>query len=252
MLNTDKKLRIVIIDDSDTILAALKAFFEGYDFEVHTTLDGLGGIQLCSEVKPDLVFLDLMMPNFDGIKFLQVKSVLKDIKDIPVIVISANTNKRNVLSAIELGASKVISKPLQKDVIIKTLKEVLNKEVQSPTNFKTTMADAPEEKVRESIHQNLNIEMRSHLKKIFLDNFKIQKQQIEYSLHTRNKAELDRNLHEIKGAGGTIGYNEITKCVKEIEDRAVKTDLDWFFIQVRWEQILKTVKEIETSIVAGN
>jgi DNA-binding response OmpR family regulator len=249
-VQTDK-IKILVIDDSDIILVALRNFFEGYDFEVYTCLDGLTGIQLCSELKPDLIFLDLMMPNFDGIRFLQVKNVLREIKEIPVIVISANTNKRNVLSAIELGANRVISKPLQKDIIIKTLKEVLSGTAHAIHNTKETQNEVSDH-FKDTVQQNLNLEIRAHLRKVFLENFKTWKNNIEESLKNRDKKVLDDNLHEIKGAGGTIGYNDVSEMVREIEERIIKSDLDWFFIQVRWEQILKIIKDIEDSLTVNS
>ena len=117
-------IRILVIDDSVLIQKALRSFLEELDIEVITCNNGLEGIQYAIETKPRLIFLDLLMPNLDGIKMLQVKQILPEIKNIPVVIISANTNKQNVISAIELGAVKVISKPLQKEIIIKTLKEI--------------------------------------------------------------------------------------------------------------------------------
>ena len=119
MINNGKKNKVLIVDDSDVILHTLKDFFEDYNFEVITCSDGLEGIQKAAEEKPDLIILDLMMPNIDGIKMLQVKNVLEDIQNIPVLVISANTAKRNVMAALEAGAHRVISKPLDQQLIIK-------------------------------------------------------------------------------------------------------------------------------------
>lgn len=109
MIKTSRKIKILVVDDSDVILNLFKEIFGSNSYEVITCSDGLEGIQKAAEEKPDIIFLDLMMPNFDGIKMLQVKKVLKDIQDIPTVVISANTARPNVLAAIEAGADKVVS-----------------------------------------------------------------------------------------------------------------------------------------------
>lgn len=244
-IENNKKLKVLVIDDSQVILQALTNFFETLRFEVKTCEDGLDGISCCMDFRPDLIFLDLMMPQFDGIKFLQVKNVIKDIKDIPVIVISANTNKKNVVAAIELGANKVISKPLQKEILISTLKELLGE--------KSVSSSVPQQNIpsevefQNALRDNIENDMREHLKNVFLNSFKMQKGIANKALDDRNKKDLDVVVHQLASAGGTIGYPELSTLSKEIENKEVNSDLDWLFVQVRWEKILKTVKEIELS-----
>ena len=101
---SEDKQTILVVDDSEVIRRSLKNFFSDYNFEVITCSDGFEGIQAAAEYKPAIIFLDLMMPNFDGVKMLQVLKVLDGLKSIPVIIISGNTNRTNVLSVIEAGA----------------------------------------------------------------------------------------------------------------------------------------------------
>ena len=123
----DKKAKktILVIDDEELICQSLKTFFNDFNIDVVSCSDGLEGIQKAIEIKPCIMFLNSPMPNIDCIKMLKVFKILNDIKNIPVIIISGNTDKKNVLAAIEAGADKVITKPLQKDVIIKTVNEVM-------------------------------------------------------------------------------------------------------------------------------
>lgn len=243
----NQKLKVLVIDDSQVILHALTNFFETLRFEVKTCQDGLDGISTCMEFLPDMIFLDLMMPQFDGIKFLQVKNVVKEIKDIPVIVISANTNKKNVITAIELGANKVISKPLQKEILMSTLKELLGEKAVSGAISTETIPDDTE--LKNAIRDSFENDMKEHLKNVFLNSFKTQKDIANTAMERRNKKELDVVVHQLISAGGTIGYPEISTLSKEIENKEVKSDLDWLYVQVRWEKILKSVKEIELSSV---
>ncbi|RMD49886.1 MAG: response regulator, partial [Ignavibacteria bacterium] len=84
-------IKVLVVDDSDIIKHSLRKFLSEYNFEVFVSNDGLEGIEKARTEKPNLILLDLMMPNFDGLKMLQVLKVFDEIKDIPVIVISGNT-----------------------------------------------------------------------------------------------------------------------------------------------------------------
>lgn len=240
---SEKSIRILVIDDSDIIQRALKSFLQDFDIEVFTCSNGLEGIQTAVEVKPNLIFLDLMMPNFDGIKMLQVKNVLKEIKDIPVVIISANTNKQNVLTAIELGVTKVISKPLQKDIIIKTLKEIFHREL-----ILLSKSDDPDDTqigVGEDFKEKVYTDMKSELIRLFINNFANQKRKIVQAIELKDKLLIKGIMHDIKGAGGTIGVNDISEIAQSVHDREINSDLDWFFVQVKSEQLFKEVRKLE-------
>jgi len=244
LTNNKKKLKILVIDDSQVVLHALTNFLKGLEFEVNTCQDGLDGVTMSMEFKPDLILLDLMMPNFDGIKFLQVKKVMKEISHIPVVVISANTNKKNVLAAIELGANKVISKPLQKEIILNTLKEIFGQNLFSNTNPSSAELDV-EADLQNSIKNNFDNEFKKQLLNIFLTTFKPQREAVEKAFIDRNKEVLNTVAHQLISSGGSIGSPEISKLAREIEEKQIRTDLDWLYVQIRWEKILKYVKQFE-------
>src|SRR5690606_27461327 len=190
--------KILIVDDSNIILYSLKNFFEEYNLEVITCLDGMEGIQKALEHKPSLIFLDLMMPNLDGVKMLQVIKLLDDLKNIPVIVISAKTDKKNVLAALEAGADKVISKPLQKEILLKYIREIVGED------FLKKSKDG------EFISSAENNEIKWQLLEYFLHSFLLKKQAIIEAFEKRNVDLLKTIFHELRGAGGTIGYPELT------------------------------------------
>lgn len=233
-----KKIKVLIVDDSDVILASLRNFFEEYNFEVLTCIDGLQGIQQTSEFKPDIIFLDLMMPNFDGIKMLQVKKVLKEIKDIPVIVISANTAKSNVLAAIEAGADRVISKPIKDDAIMKNMNELLGADLFQASKKTVGEFDAKE--------------VQNHLRKFFIDSFPAKKQMLTEALMKKNQSLLKMIIHEIKGAGGTIGYPILTDISAEIMDINLENPNDWMLVELKVGQIFQKVEQIKKDIKTKN
>ncbi|KAB2845267.1 MAG: response regulator, partial [Melioribacteraceae bacterium] len=175
----------------------------------------------------------LMMPNFDGIKMLQVKNVLKDIQNIPVLVISANTAKRNVMAALEAGAHRVISKPLDQQLIIKYVNEILGGGALSESNVKNQLND------------NDKFEIKRNVLKFFIDSFDIKRRMISDALKRKDAEKLKTVIHEIKGAGGTIGYPELTNISKEIEEKEFKLTTDWVFAEMKCDRLFKEVQQIE-------
>ncbi len=225
------KEKILIIDDSNEILQFLKRFLESKGFMVYTSTDGVEGIQKAIEVKPDVIFLDLMMPNLDGLKMLNVKKVLDEIKDIPVIVISANTARRNVLAALEAGADKVLSKPLKNEKILEYINEVIGKETETISENVLT-----EEEL---------VEFRNDLIEYFLNGFPERKVKITNAIRNKNLNELKSVIHEIKGAGGTMGYPELTEICKEIEKREFNSPTDWVFAEFKSNEIFQVINKIK-------
>jgi CheY-like chemotaxis protein len=232
----NEKIKILVVDDSDIIRYSLKNFFEDYNLEVITCLNGLEGIQKAIEHKPRLIFLDIMMPNFDGIKMLQVIKLLDDLKAVPVIVISANTDKKNVLAVLEAGADRVISKPLQKDIIIGYIKEILGNDFLDNARGK-----------KHIIPENENLEIKMQLLKFFLHGFSIKKKAIMDAFEVKNVNLLKTIFHELRGVGGTVGYPKITEISAEVEDSLASYNINWFNIKNKSDELFKLVDEIRES-----
>lgn len=231
-----KQLKVLIIDDSDVILHSLKSFFEDYDFDVVTCFDGLEGIQKAAEFSPDLIFLDLMMPNFDGIKMLQVKNVLKDIKNIPVIVISANTGRKNVVAAMEAGADKVISKPIEKELIIKYVDELLDGSYFEQKGAKDKLSESD------------NRDIKTQLVKFFVDSYPSKQQTVQSAIKNKNEEALRTVAHELKGAGGTMGYDKISLLANEIDSKSYSSATDWLFAEFKMNEISRLVYRIKETL----
>ncbi|MEO8399387.1 MAG: response regulator [Ignavibacteriaceae bacterium] len=229
----DKQFTILVVDDSDIIRNSLKNFLNKYRLEIVTCLNGFEGIQKALEFKPSLIFLDLLMPNFDGIKMLQVIRLMEDLKKIPVIVISGDTNRSNNLAAIEAGAERVILKPLQKEAVIKNVNEVLG------TNFLSKF------KKKNFVSEINDEELRTQFIKFFIEGFPIKKKSVLTAISNKDKVLLKSIIHEIKGSGSTIGFPKLTNIALEIEKKINAALINWKEIELKCEEIFSTVREIE-------
>ena len=119
-----KKKTILIIDDSNTTLILLEWSLknEGYKTLIARSVEEARTI--ISKTKPDLILLDLFMPDISGYDFLTMKPEL-NIQDVPVIVVSAYDSSDSVHQIQNLGATEFISKPFTIQNIIDSVKKYL-------------------------------------------------------------------------------------------------------------------------------
>ncbi|MGK9477089.1 response regulator [Melioribacter sp. OK-6-Me] len=229
----DNKVRILVIDDSDIIRNVVKNFLKEYNIEVIMSSDGLEGIQKAIEYKPKLIFLDIMMPNLDGLRMLKVIKILDDLKNIPVIVISGHTDKKNVIEAVESGAVNVISKPLTKSVLIKSIKEALGDDFFSELRNQKLLSNEEKKEIKETI------------KKLFISNLPSKIEAIKDALVSEKRELLMTIIHELKGSSGTVGFRNLSRICAEIEGKISDNNNDWRTIENSIENLFNEIEVLE-------
>jgi len=107
----DKKSRILIVDDEEQFAHLLKLNLEEHgDYEIFTANSGGAAIEFVRGRQPDLVLLDIMMPDMDGLKCLkQIKSIAPD---LPVTMVTAVWDEETGKKALQAGAYDYITKPV--------------------------------------------------------------------------------------------------------------------------------------------
>jgi DNA-binding response OmpR family regulator len=223
---------ILIVDDSDLTRASLTRLFDEYNCKTETCEDGLYGIQKAISNRPDIIILDILMPNLDGIKTLQVKKVIDELKSIPVIILSGNVNKSNMLAAIENGADRVIIKPFNIDDLINTVNELLGFDL--------------ERKISAEVQSiNFQDEVVNDLQKIFIDSFPSQKKIIVDSVSMRDKNKLRVIFHQLKGVGKTVGLPQVSDICRNLEFNLSSDRIDWNFIIRQCEKLFSIVPKTQ-------
>ncbi len=127
-------LKIITIDDDPIVRTLIKKTFTNIGFEVITAADGFEGIQAITTEKPDIIFLDIMMPIIDGIEVLKRIKKIPEVAKIPVIMFTAVSDGRMVVESSKLGAEAYIIKPFQSSVLIQKVKELLKNKYRSTLN----------------------------------------------------------------------------------------------------------------------
>jgi two-component system, chemotaxis family, chemotaxis protein CheY len=109
-------MKILLIDDSSVIRLMLKSLLKQYNFtEIVEANSGLQGIELIKKGPIDLILLDLHMPEMDGLEVLQALKKNPDWKNIPVIIVSSDSEKETIGEGMKLGAVSYITKPFRNE-----------------------------------------------------------------------------------------------------------------------------------------
>ena len=117
--------KILLIDDNHDTLDLLEMFLYR-DFEVLTALNGFDGLKRAEEEIPDLIITDIMMPVMDGIRFFNSLRKQETTSQIPVIAITSFVKKITRKSLLNMGFNGVVSKPLDKDTVLDTVRKAIN------------------------------------------------------------------------------------------------------------------------------
>lgn len=227
-----KKPLILIVDDSDLTRTSLTRLFDEYNCKTESCEDGLFGIQKALSHKPDIIILDILMPNLDGIKTLQIKKVIDELKNIPVIILSGNVNKSNMIAAIENGADKVIIKPFDIDDLINSINELIGYQLERKLCDEVQSIDFHDAVVND-------------LQKIFIESFPSQKKIIVDSVSLRDRNKLRVIFHQIKGVGKTVGLPQVSDICRNLEFNLASDKVDWNFIINQCEKLFSFVPKTQ-------
>lgn len=122
-----QKPKIVLIEDEEDIASLIKLQGEISGYKLHVEVDGLNGLRAIEREKPDLVILDLMLPGQSGLDVCRKMKANAELKEIPVIMISAKSEELDVVLGLELGADDYVTKPFSPKVLFSRVRAVLRR-----------------------------------------------------------------------------------------------------------------------------
>ena len=122
-----QRKNILLIEDEEDIAALIKLQADISGYKLHVETDGLNGFRAIEREKPDLVILDIMLPGQNGLDICRKMKHSVDLKNIPVVIISAKNEELDVVLGLELGADDYISKPFSPKVLFSRIKAVLRR-----------------------------------------------------------------------------------------------------------------------------
>ena len=120
----EEKTEILVVDDSVTIRKVTTRFLKREGFAVTLARDGVEALQMINEHIPDLIILDVEMPNMDGFELISILRSNERFEDIPVILITSRTGEKHRQRGLELGAQRYFGKPYREDEIMLAIGEL--------------------------------------------------------------------------------------------------------------------------------
>jgi two-component system, OmpR family, alkaline phosphatase synthesis response regulator PhoP len=136
----DRKLNLLVIEDDEKILEMISEHFSRAGFSVQTAEDGLSGVQMAMNERPDVILLDLMLPKMDGL------AVCREVREkapyIPILMLTAKDDVVDKVLGLEMGADDYITKPFSLRELEARIKSVMRR-VRSAARTETASEEAP-------------------------------------------------------------------------------------------------------------
>ncbi len=147
--------RVLIVDDDILCVTMLRDFLEPVGYEVLQAFNGREALKAIAERRPDLVLMDILMPVMDGKSCLKELKADDQTKNLPVLMLTAQSRAEDIQECFDVGAADYLIKPVERDRLIRKVDKALRKsefgrslDSRSPINGSTPQALSPEETLR--------------------------------------------------------------------------------------------------------
>jgi DNA-binding response OmpR family regulator len=124
--------KILIVEDEQDILQLVKHYFEKEGFRTVTAMNGLEALKKVKEDKPDLVVLDLMLPEMEGLEVCKRLRSVPDTAMLPILMLTAKAEESDTIVGLELGADDYVTKPFSPKALVARVKALLRRVGRTP------------------------------------------------------------------------------------------------------------------------
>ncbi|MCM3638223.1 response regulator transcription factor [Sporosarcina luteola] len=156
---------ILLIDDEHRMLDLLELFLEPHGFDCIKADTGKKGLEIVRDEKVDIVLLDVMMPDLDG---WEVCKNIRELSTIPVIMLTARTDKADIVKGLEFGADDYITKPFDERELVARVNALLRRTAsETDDRSNTVYGDFTLNRDSYSLHYN-NLEVQLTLKEFYI------------------------------------------------------------------------------------
>ncbi|MCM1158712.1 MAG: response regulator [Bacteroidales bacterium] len=127
-----EKKKIVAVDDSSIVLKMLQKVLEK-NYDLHAFSGGMRALKFLKDKTPNLIILDIDMPEINGYEMLKMIKEKEHLKDVPVIFLTSNNDKKHVVKAVAGGAKDYVVKPIDADILMDKVRALLDTESENDT-----------------------------------------------------------------------------------------------------------------------
>jgi two-component system alkaline phosphatase synthesis response regulator PhoP len=121
------RANVLIVEDEKEIAELIRFHLEREDFSTRTVYSGRVALDAVTREPPDLILLDLMLPDVDGLEVCGRMKFNDQTRDIPIVIVSARGDEADIVAGIELGADDYVTKPFSPKVLMARIRNVLRR-----------------------------------------------------------------------------------------------------------------------------
>ncbi len=118
----DDKVVVLVVDDEPKNVRLLQAMLLPVGYDILTATNGVEALESVNKTKPDLILLDIMMPKMDGYKVCEHINSDEDLKDIPIIFLTAKADVKDIVKGFDVGAVDYVTKPFKQAELVARVK----------------------------------------------------------------------------------------------------------------------------------
>lgn len=236
-------IKVLVVDDEPMNLTVAKGIFENYQMIVKTVISGKEAIAACEKERFDIIFLDHMMPEMDGIETLkQLRKMQKESgQEYIIVAFTANAVSGAKKMFMEEGFDEFVSKPIETMTLERVLCKVLPKSSITYVSEEKEAVKADERKTNFDRNAGLQYcrgdEMfyRELLAQFHSESVK-KRQMIEADYEQKNMEDYRIRVHALKSTAKMIGAENLSDLAKDLEMAA--KEKDWDFIEKNHKEVL--------------
>ncbi len=205
------KKTILVVDDEKDLLDLIEYNLRKEGFEVLKAENGQQGIEVAKKNKPDLVLLDIMMPKMDGLEAVEIMRQDDDLKNIPIIFLTARSDEKTEVEGLNKGGDDYITKPISTTKLISRIKAVMRR------------FDDKEESVNKLSVHDLEIDKDRYIVTRGEEEFQLPRKEFElvFFLASRKGKVLDRQtlLNRVWGDNIYVVDRTVDVHVRKIREK---------------------------------
>jgi DNA-binding response OmpR family regulator len=215
--------RILVVEDDPSIHRLVKTVLQFHGFEVLSAYNGLECLSLLRENSVDLIILDILMNGLSGYELLIRLKSSPNTEDIPVAMLSAKGDCKDMEKGLQLGAVAYFIKPIDPFKFPKEIKNLMDEFV-TQNKIKNNLDSEFYEQEFKKLQNDFILEFQDRLRKLF------------NLVGKRDVLGVRYFGHKLKGSGYTMGFGKLSILGAKIEEEAEKED---------WKELEKICKKLE-------
>ncbi len=192
--SSPRRRRILVVDDEPRMIHFIRLNLEHDGFEVFEATSGLKALEQYRDQLPDLILLDVMMPDIDGFESLRL---IREISNVPVIMLTAKGEEEDRVKGLELGADDYITKPFSPRELVSRVRAVLRR------------TEMPSSLTREIIEVDERLKIDFDRREVWVENQLVKLRPTEYRLL----------YHLVQNAGWVVPHEQLLAKVWGYEYR---------------------------------